>query len=70
LGIQADKSTDFPKWYQQVVKRSELIEYYDISGCYILRPLAYSMWESIQVHLHSASPPFCIWGLHDACGGV
>lgn len=50
LGIDADKATDFPKWYQQVVKQSELIEYYDISGCYILRPLAYSMWETIQVN--------------------
>jgi len=26
----------------------ELIEYYDISGCYILRPWAYSMWEQIK----------------------
>ena len=25
-----------------------MIEYYDISGCYILRPWAYSIWESIQ----------------------
>ena len=25
-----------------------MIEYYDISGCYILRPWSYSIWESIQ----------------------
>jgi prolyl-tRNA synthetase family I len=25
-----------------------MIEYYEISGCYILRPLAYFIWESIQ----------------------
>jgi prolyl-tRNA synthetase len=25
-----------------------MIEYYEISGCYILRPLAYFVWESIQ----------------------
>jgi prolyl-tRNA synthetase len=25
-----------------------LIEYYDISGCYILRPWAYSIWDKIQ----------------------
>ena len=25
-----------------------MIDYYDISGCYILRPWAYSIWESIQ----------------------
>lgn len=27
---------------------AELISYYDVSGCYILRPTAYSMWEVIQ----------------------
>ena len=25
-----------------------MIEYYDISGCYILRPLSYFIWESLQ----------------------
>jgi hypothetical protein len=37
LGVQAKKGEDFSKWYQQLVIRSELIDYYDISGCYILR---------------------------------
>uniref|UniRef100_A0A1I8II99 proline--tRNA ligase n=2 Tax=Macrostomum lignano TaxID=282301 RepID=A0A1I8II99_9PLAT len=32
----------------QVITKSELIEYYDISGCYILRPWAYSIWEMVQ----------------------
>lgn len=31
--------------------KSEMIEYYDISGCYILRPLSYFIWEQIQSHL-------------------
>ncbi len=25
-----------------------MIEYYDISGCYILRPWSYGIWEEIQ----------------------
>ena len=25
-----------------------MIEYYDVSGCYILRPWAYDIWESIH----------------------
>ena len=29
-------------------RSSELISYYDVSGCYILRPWAYSMWEVVQ----------------------
>lgn len=27
-----------------------MIEYYDVSGCYILRPWAYSIWERIKAH--------------------
>lgn len=36
------------KWYQQVITKAELIEYYDVSGCYILRPNSFMIWESIQ----------------------
>lgn len=25
-----------------------MIEYYDISGCYVLRPWSYAIWEFIQ----------------------
>lgn len=32
----------------QVITLSEMIDYYDISGCYILRPWAYQIWEAIQ----------------------
>lgn len=42
------KDVDFPTWYSQVITRSEMIEYYDISGCYILRPWSYGIWEHIQ----------------------
>ncbi|KAI5004505.1 hypothetical protein ZWY2020_031748 [Hordeum vulgare] len=31
--------------YSEVVVNSEMIEYYDISGCYILRPWAMEIWE-------------------------
>merc|ERR1712137_1088092 len=48
LGLDADRETDFGKWYIQVITRAELIEYYDISGCYVLRPNAYEIWEEVQ----------------------
>ena len=25
-----------------------MIDYYDVSGCYVLRPWAYSLWENIM----------------------
>lgn len=35
-------------WYSQVITKGEMIEYYDVSGCYILRPWSYAVWEAIQ----------------------
>uniref|UniRef100_A0A665WJM7 Bifunctional glutamate/proline--tRNA ligase n=1 Tax=Echeneis naucrates TaxID=173247 RepID=A0A665WJM7_ECHNA len=32
----------------QVITKSEMIEYYDVSGCYVLRPWAFSIWEAIK----------------------
>jgi hypothetical protein len=52
-GITILKSADFAGWYSQLVVKSELIEYYDISGCYILRPWAFAIWEQIQSFVDS-----------------
>jgi prolyl-tRNA synthetase len=41
LSIKAKKEEDFSEWYSQVLLRSEMIEYYDVSGCYILRPWSF-----------------------------
>ena len=48
LGITVKKEEDFSEWYSQVITKSEMIEYYDVSGCYILRPWSYSIWEKVQ----------------------
>ena len=48
IGITAKKSEDFPAWYTQVLTRTEMMDYYDISGCYIIRPWAYKIWKEIQ----------------------
>jgi prolyl-tRNA synthetase len=34
-----------------VITKGEMIEYYDVSGCYILRPWSYAVWEAIQTWL-------------------
>ena len=47
LGITAKKQDNFGEWYTQVVNKAGLIEYTGVSGCLILRPYAYSIWESI-----------------------
>lgn len=48
IGITVDKSKDFSAWYSQVLTKGEMLDYYDISGCYILRPNSYAVWEAIQ----------------------
>jgi len=51
LGLEATKKGDLAEWYSQVITKAEMIEYYDISGCYILRPWSYSIWEKIKVFI-------------------
>ncbi|KAI8581327.1 hypothetical protein K450DRAFT_232526 [Umbelopsis ramanniana AG] len=48
MGIEHKKADDLPRWYQQVLTKSDMLDYYDVSGCYILRPLAYNIWKEIQ----------------------
>ncbi|MES1905875.1 MAG: hypothetical protein MHPSP_003229, partial [Paramarteilia canceri] len=43
----------FPKhqinnWFNEVLNKAKWIEYYSVSGCYILRENCYSVWENIQ----------------------
>ena len=51
LGIQNKKEENFSDWYSECITKSEMIDYYDISGCYILRPWSYEIWEKIQEFL-------------------
>ena len=46
--IVASKTGDFAAWYGEVITKSEMIEYGKISGCYILRPWSFGVWEQIQ----------------------
>jgi len=48
LALQFKKNENFAQWYTDVIVLSEMISYYDISGCYILRPWSYKMWELVQ----------------------
>mmetsp|Transcript_11435 Transcript_11435/g.10944 ORF Transcript_11435/g.10944 Transcript_11435/m.10944 type:complete len:941 (-) Transcript_11435:188-3010(-) len=48
LALQWKKEENFAMWYSDVIVLSEMIAYYDISGCYILRPWSYKIWQLIQ----------------------
>ena len=32
----------------KVLTKAEMIDYYNVSGCYILKPWSYSIWEASQ----------------------
>lgn len=46
--METKKEDNLSDWYSQVITKAELIEYYDVSGCYVLRPLAFGVWERIH----------------------
>ncbi|KAJ9063921.1 hypothetical protein DSO57_1035870 [Entomophthora muscae] len=54
IGIEYKKEDNFPMWYRQVLTKGEMIEYYDVSGCYIYRPWSYSIWRSITAFFDKA----------------
>ena len=41
---------DFAKWYTDICKKAELIEYTSVKGCMVIRPYGYAIWENI-VHI-------------------
>ena len=43
-----DMEVDFAKWFTDVCKKAELIDYSSIKGMFILRPYGYAIWERIQ----------------------
>ncbi|XP_061670790.1 bifunctional glutamate/proline--tRNA ligase isoform X2 [Syngnathoides biaculeatus] len=48
LGLEAKKEENLAEWYSQVITKAEMIEYYDVSGCYVLRPWSFAIWEAIK----------------------
>eukprot|EP01054_Gregarina_sp_Poly1_P001959 Gregarina_sp_Poly_1__1958@NODE_1510_length_3974_cov_85_617865_g1001_i0_p1_GENE_NODE_1510_length_3974_cov_85_617865_g1001_i0NODE_1510_length_3974_cov_85_617865_g1001_i0_p1_ORF_typecomplete_len522_score67_67tRNAsynt_2b/PF00587_25/1_7e30ProRSC_1/PF09180_11/2_3e25HGTP_anticodon/PF03129_20/6e14_NODE_1510_length_3974_cov_85_617865_g1001_i05582123 len=51
IGMTTAKDENFADWYTQVITKAEMIEYYDVSGCYILRPWSFQIWETVQSFL-------------------
>ncbi|KAG7390299.1 hypothetical protein PHYBOEH_007053 [Phytophthora boehmeriae] len=50
-GMSVTKKDNFADWYTDAITKSGMIDYYDVSGCYILRPYSYEIWERVQQFL-------------------
>ena len=46
--ITPTRSQDYPEWYQQVVKASDLAENSPVRGCMVIKPWGYALWENIR----------------------
>ncbi|KAH9477823.1 Putative proline--tRNA ligase C19C7.06 [Psilocybe cubensis] len=53
IAIGVKKEVDFPTWYTNVLLKADMLDYYSVSGCYILKPWSYSIWEEIQSWFNS-----------------
>jgi prolyl-tRNA synthetase len=49
--ITPRRDEDFPEWYQQVIRASEMAESSDVRGCMVIRPWGYGIWENMQRQL-------------------
>ncbi|MFS0727879.1 proline--tRNA ligase [Paenibacillus sp. 1P07SE] len=47
------QSEDFSRWYIDVIKKAELMDYSPVRGCIVFRPEGYELWENIQRELDS-----------------
>jgi prolyl-tRNA synthetase family I len=48
------KKDTFAEWYKSIVFDLDLLKYYDVSGCYVMMPRAYKIWEHIQLFLDAS----------------
>ena len=45
------RDVDFAKWYTDVCRKADLVDYSSVKGSMIIRPLGYAIWEEIQKNM-------------------
>jgi prolyl-tRNA synthetase len=46
--ISPTREENYPEWYQQVIKVSNIAENSPVRGCMVIKPWGYALWENIQ----------------------
>ncbi|HLX87665.1 MAG TPA: proline--tRNA ligase [Acidimicrobiales bacterium] len=49
--VLTPQSTDFPRWYQDVLAKAELADNGPVRGTMVIRPYGYAIWERMQAEL-------------------
>ena len=42
------QAEDFSRWYTDVIKNADMVDYSDVKGCMVIKPYGYGIWELIQ----------------------
>ena len=45
--ISPTRNEDYPEWYQEVIKASDMAERSPVRGCMVIKPWGYALWENI-----------------------
>ncbi|MDM8540082.1 proline--tRNA ligase [Desulfococcaceae bacterium HSG9] len=46
--ITPTRNEDYPQWYQEVIKASDMAENSPVRGCMVIKPWGYALWENIK----------------------
>jgi prolyl-tRNA synthetase len=61
--ITPTRAEDYPEWYQQIIKASDLAEKSPVRGCMVIKPWGYALWENI---VHGMDGMFKATGVKNA----
>lgn len=46
--ISPTRQEDYPQWYQEVIRASEMAENSPVRGCMVIKPWGYALWENMM----------------------
>ena len=52
-GLTVKKEDNFSEWYTQLILKSGLADYTKVSGCIVLKPKSYQIWEKIKDNINN-----------------
>ena len=49
--ISPTRTENYPEWYQQAIRASDMAELSPVRGCMVIKPWGYALWENIRREL-------------------
>lgn len=48
MALKSKKESNFSSWYTELIQKADLVDYSPVSGCMVLKPNSYALWEKVQ----------------------